>query len=66
MVNDHWSSIKPKLMVVHICDFSSWGHAEANDCQEFALFLLDFIDFNACQMLEPEMKRRKNTSMLPI
>ena len=50
--------MKPKLlMVVHICDFSSWGHTEANDCQDFALFLLDF---NAFQMLEPEMKRGEN------
>ena len=44
-------------MAVHICDFSSWGHTEANDCQDFALFLLDF---NAFQMLEPEMKRGEN------
>ena len=47
-------------MVVHICDFSSWGHTKANDCidcQDFALFLLDF---NACKMLEPEMKRGEN------
>ena len=51
-------------MVVHICEFFSWGHAEANnDCQDFALFLLDF---NAFQVLEHEMKKGQNIHLYKI